>query len=414
MNILQINTCHYPRGGSETVYFNTSQILKEHGHNVGYFSAKNHRNLETEFERFFIPFVNIRELSIVEKIEQIPDYLYNRTAIRNLEDLLKYFKPDIAHVHLFYGVLSVSILKTLKKHKIPVVHTVHDYRLLCPAKTFMTIHNQICESCRGKKYFNCLKKGCSEGKISQSGLLMLEAYYWRFFVDPLDYIDHVIFVSKFIQQKHIEFDSRYKEKNSHLYNFTFTQENSATSTKGDYFFFYGRLSPEKGLKVLLETFAQTNSKLKIAGSGPLKDYVLSFANRNSNIEYLGFQTGDTLKSLIKNSSFVIVPSIWYENNPMTVIEAFSFGKPVIGAEIGGIPELIQHGKNGYLFTQNDRTSLQNIIEKASQISNEEYRQFSMDSVRFANEHFDPEKHYTELINIYQNTIQKSSDSNVHK
>jgi glycosyltransferase involved in cell wall biosynthesis len=414
MNILQINTCHYPRGGSETVYFNTSQILTEHGHTVAYFSAKNHRNLETEYEQFFIPFVNIRELSTIEKIRQIRDYLYNRTAVRNLEELLKYFKPDIAHVHLFYGVLSVSVLKTLKKHNIPVVHSVHDYRLLCPAKTFMTIHNQICESCRGNKFFNCLKKGCSEGKISQSGLLMFEAYYWKYLMDPVDYMDHVIFVSKFIQQKHIEFDERYKSKNSHLYNFTFTQEKTANSVKGDYFFFYGRLSPEKGLKVLLETFAQTKHKLKIAGSGPIKDYVLSFANNNSNIEYLGFQTGDTLKNLIINSSFVIVPSIWYENNPMTVIEAFSFGKPVIGAEIGGIPELIQHGKTGYLFTQNDKVSLQAIIEKASNISNEEYRSFSEDSVKFANENFDPEKHYIALMDIYQNTIEKSAGNKVHK
>jgi len=412
MNILQINTCHYPRGGSETVYFNTSQILTEHGHKVAFFSSKNHANLETEFERFFIPFVNIRELSTIDKVKQISDYLYNKVTIRNLELLLNYFKPDIAHVHLFYGVLSVSVLKTLKKHNIPVVHTVHDYRLLCPAKTFMTIHNQICESCSGKRYFNCLMKGCSEGKISQSGLLMLEAYFWKFFMDPVDYIDHVIFVSKFIQQKHIEFDSRYKYKNSHLYNFTFTQDKTTDLIKGDYFLFYGRLSPEKGLKVLLETFAQTKFKLKIAGSGPLLDYVMDYVNKFSNIEYLGFQTGEILKNLIKNSSFVIVPSIWYENNPMTVIEAFSYGKPVIGADIGGIPELIQHGENGYLFTQNNKEALHSIIEKASNISDEEYRKFSEYSVKFAKEHFDPERHYVELMDIYQNTIQKASESKV--
>jgi glycosyltransferase involved in cell wall biosynthesis len=241
---------------------------------------------------------------------------------------------------------------------------------------------------------------------------MLEAYYWKIFRDPVDYIDHVIFVSKFIQQKHIEFDSRYKYKNSHLYNFTFIQDKTTDPTKGDYFFFYGRLSPEKGLKVLLETFAQTKFNLKIAGTGPLSDYVLDYVNKYSNIEYMGFQKGEALKNLIKNSSFIIVPSIWYENNPMTVIEAFSYGKPVIGAEIGGIPELVQHGSNGYLFTQNDNASLQAIIESASNISDEEYRQFSVNSLKFAKEHFDPEKHYVELMDIYQKTIQKSSDSKV--
>jgi glycosyltransferase involved in cell wall biosynthesis len=162
------------------------------------------------------------------------------------------------------------------------------------------------------------------------------------------------------------------------------------------------------LKVLLETFAQTNYKLKIAGTGPIKDYVSGYANRNSNIEYLGFQTGETLNNLIKNSLFVIIPSIWYENNPMTIIESFSFGKPVVGANIGGIPELIEHGKNGYLFTQGDKLALQNIIEKASNISDEEYWQFSEDSEKFAREHFDSERHYTELMNIYQTAIEKVS------
>jgi glycosyltransferase involved in cell wall biosynthesis len=410
MNILQINSCHYLRGGSETVYFNTSQILSDHGHNVAFFSAADNRNVPCEYEQFFIPSDNIRELSILDKVKKIPGYLYNRVASKKLEQLLNHFKPDIAHIHLFYGVLSVSILKTLKKHNIPVVHTVHDYRLLCPVNTFLDKNCKICELCKDKHFFHCLQKKCSDGKLSQSLIVMLEAYLWKYLVNPVDYIDNFIFVSKFIQDKHLDFNENFKDKYSQLYNFANFRPQDYLLIRGDYFLFFGRLSVEKGIKTLLSVFSKKKEqRLVIAGTGPLKSYVEEAARLSPNIEYVGFKTGEELESLIKNASFIILPSEWYENNPLSVIEAYNFGKPVIGANIGGIPELINDGSNGYVFESGDIQSLEYKIEASSNLSLTEYELFSKSVYEFARQNFDRENHYLRLLKIYLDVIDKKDN-----
>lgn len=409
MRILQINACHYPRGGSETVYFNTAKLLKSIGHEVAFFSTIDRRNDKVEFDNYFVDNGEIRHLSLLKKIKRVPSYLYNSKASKNLEELVKEFNPDIAHVHLFYAGLSVSILRTLKKLKIPIVHTVHDYRLLCPVKNLLDKKGNLCELCLDKHYFHCLKKRCSEGNASQSLMVMLEAYFWKYFVNPLDYIDHFIFVSKFSKNKHLGFNDIFKIKSSTIFNFTSFNSQSDLLTKGDYFLYFGRLSPEKGIESLLSVFSEKPSyRLKIAGTGPLSDLVEKYTSENSNIEYLGFKNGEDLYSLIKNSLFVIVPSVWFENNPMTIIEALSLGKPVIGADIGGIPELIFQGENGYLFSAGDDQTLNEVIEKAANISDSVYWKYSDASKRFAKKYFEPEKHYEKLLNVYQNVLKAYS------
>jgi|WetSurMetagenome_2_1015567.scaffolds.fasta_scaffold02250_7 glycosyltransferase involved in cell wall biosynthesis len=414
MNILQINSCHYHRGGSETVYFNTSQILKEHGHNVAFFSTKDNRNEPNEFEQYFISAENIRSLSIIAKIKKIPSYLYNRSAIKKLELLLNYFKPDIAHVHLFYADLSISILKTLKKHKIPIVHTVHDYRLLCPVNTLLDKDGKICELCRDKHFFHCLQKKCSDGKFNQSLIVMLEAYLWKYFMKPVDYIDNFIFVSKFIRDKHLSFNSDFKNKYSQLYNFTNFNPHDNSSTKGDYFLFFGRLSVEKGIKTLLSVFLRRKDlKLVIAGTGPLKSYVEDSIKDSHNIEYAGFKTGEELGNLIKNASFIILPSEWYENNPLSLIEAYNFGKPVIGANMGGIPELISDGSDGFVFESGNAQSLESKIDSSLKISDAEYESFSQSVFEFARQNFNRENHYLKLLQIYLDVINKKGNKQTH-
>ena len=218
MKILQVNAVHYRRGGAETVYFNTISLLKSKGHDVICFSSKDERN-ESECDNdLFVPHINIRKLSVFKKIQKVPGYLFNFSAARNLEKLILKEKPDIAHVHLFYNVLSVSVLKVLKKYNIPVVHSVHDYRLLCPVYTLFDTNGEICELCKDRRFYHCLVKKCSEENFFQSAMVMLEAYFWKYFMSPLKYIDHFIFVSSFIRDKHLEFSNKYKNRFSHLYN----------------------------------------------------------------------------------------------------------------------------------------------------------------------------------------------------
>jgi glycosyltransferase involved in cell wall biosynthesis len=403
MKILQINRNHFIGGGADRVYLNTGNLLEEHGYQVKYFSTQNKENFKSNSEQYFVSSIDTRNTSLFSKIKSVKKYLYNNEAIDNLIRLVKEFKPDIAHIHLFYGVLSSSILKTLNDFKIPIVITIHDYRLLCPANAMLDKSGKICEKCVNNKFYNCILKRCSDGNVFQSSVIATEAYLRNYLFDPLVLVNHFIFVSQFSKNKHVIFDKRYDNKSTHLYNFGAVLNINLNLYRGDYLFYYGRLSKEKGILTLINAVKKSNTKLKIAGDGPLKTEVLNAIDGFPCIEYVGFKSGDQLNELIKNSAFVVVPSQWYENNPMTIVESFSFGKPVIGSKIGGIPELV-NDETGFIFDFNSDISLINAIEKAEQITNEQYAQLSENCFNFSKNHFSKETHLNKLITIYNKVL----------
>jgi glycosyltransferase involved in cell wall biosynthesis len=398
MKILLINRKHFIGGGADRVYLNTGKLFEENGHNVAYFSSKNEKNLDSGYNEYFVEDIKSRQGGLMTKIQTVKRYLYNDEACYKLEKLIKDFKPEVAHIHLFYGVLSASILKILKENRIPIVITIHDYRLLCPVNAMLDKDGQICEKCKSDKFYNCITKRCSEGDIFQSIVVTAEAYMRKFIFDPLTYINHFIFVSQFSRNKHVSFDKRYENKSSHLYNFSNPFENEKKS-KGDYLFYYGRLSKEKGILNLINAVKKTNSKLMIAGDGPQKEAVLNQINGFSNIEYVGFKSGIELNDLILKSSFVVVPSEWYENNPMTIVESFLLGKPVIGSNIGGIPELVTH-ETGFVFEPAAESSLCDAIQSAEKMTKEEYEMIADNCINFAIKHFNKKNHLKELMEIY--------------
>ncbi len=401
MRILQINNTHYIKGGADRVYFNTINLLKSKGHNIICFSSKDDSNEHSPYANYFISIKNARKLSFIKKIISSLRYLYNKRAFRNLEFLIKETKPDIAHIHLFYGGLTTSILKVLKKYKIPIVITVHDYRLLCPANAYLNSSNQICEKCNNGFYMQCAINRCLEHNFFYSLILSIEAYIRKYFIKPLHYIDHFIFVSKFSMGKHLAVDKNYGLKSSHIYNFSPSiTENIGNYSKDNYLLYFGRLSNEKGIFTLLEAVKTTSYSLIIVGTGPLSKDVELFCKNYKNLSYLGYRKGTELESIIKGASYVIVPSEWYENNPMTVIEAFSFGIPVIGANIGGIPEIVQDGFTGFLFKSRDINDLTATLVKAKNISHNDYFLMSKNAHNFALSNFSSNYHYKKLMDIY--------------
>lgn len=401
MKILQINNHHHRRGGADVVYLNTGAILENMGHEVFYFSQNSEKNIFNIYSSYWPDAIDYRNLPFKKKFIYSKNFLYNKSAYNKLLKLIDQVKPDIAHIHLFMGGLSTSILKALKEKKVPIVHSVHDYRLICPAYLMLDGSNKICERCKGEKYYNCIIHRCSERNIFQSTILSADSYYRKFFIKPIEIINRFIFVSKFAQQKHIEFDPRFKQKSSILFNFMkdFPEE-KVSFTRGDYFLFTGRLSREKGIYTLVKVIELMNVKLKIAGNGPLYSSLIN----SSNIELLGFKNSDEVTELIKYCSFLVIPSEVYENNPMSVIEAFSLGKPVIGADIGGIPELIKDGENGFLFEPGNEKSLSSTIIKAINISDSLYFRMSNNARKFAEENFHPNNHYKSLMYIYKDVI----------
>lgn len=403
MKILQINRYHHIRGGSETVYFNTSNILSLNGHEVRFFAMDYEENLETPDKKYFTPVVELPLLPLYKKITNFSSYFYNRNASRNLEKLVVDFKPDVAHLHIFYGCLTSSILHKLKKLKIPVVITAHDYRLVCPAGNFFDGKNKICTKCQGKNYFKCFTNKCAKNSYVTSLFFSLEAFFRDFFYPPQTLVDKFIFVSEFSLQINVKYKPQIKEKSVKIYNFLPTTNSRGTeSKKGNYYLYMGRLIHEKGVITLVEAFnKRPDYKLKISGTGPLLDEILD--KKNENIEFVGFNSGIQLASLIKNCSFVILPSEWYETFGMVILEAFSFGKPVIASNIGAIPEIIKDQENGFLFEALSVESLTNILDVTNSKTFSEYKSLSENAVQRAKT-FETEQYYQELMDVYNSVI----------
>ena len=234
-----------------------------------------------------------------------------------------------------------------------------------------------------------------------------EMYFRNICFNPIDNIDGFIFVSKFSESKHIEFNSRFMQtQNLQIYNFT-QGEDSCIVRKGQYYLYYGRLSEEKGLFTLIKTFKEKKQlSLCIVGTGPIEPEIKDLISRENieNIKMLGFKSGETLNEIIKNAKCVIVPSECYENNPMTIIESYSYSTPVIGAYIGGVPEIIIDGETGYVFESGNCQSLSNAVDKFEEISDEDYVKYSQNAFKFYCDNFHMGSYYKRLIQFYEQVI----------
>lgn len=407
MKVLQINVYHYRKGGSEAVYFNTSRMLTEHGHTVINYALKWNENIPCSQSMYFPISKDLRK-GIAGKIKSIIAYFNNKEAANNLDILLSKEKPDIAHIHLIWGQLSGAILPILHKHKIPIVFSIHDYRIICPAYTFKDGKGNVCEACEGKHFYKCFTHKCAKNNYLISLIMATEQYYRNKVFKPIKFIDGLIYVSSFAKSIHEKYLPSLKcKENIILYNFTDKLYESPNILEEKYFLFYGRLSFEKGIMTLIKAMESLpNIRLKIAGTGPLEKALKNYTSRKhiNNIEFLGYKSGEELQRLVRCAYFIIVPSEWYENNPMTIIEGYSASTPVIGARIGGIPEIILEGRTGFLFDYKNITMLSNIIKKAFYLPYEEYIKFRKASLQFAIENFNPSLYYTQLIEFYYKII----------
>jgi len=408
MKILQINNCHYRRGGADAVYLNTIDLLKRNGNKVFEFSQSAENNIESDYSNTFVDNFDPLNYTIARKLLKTPRQLYSFEASKKLSNLLEKERPDIAHIHLYKGVLTASILHVLKKNKIPTCITLHDYSLLCPRNILFDGDNKISEKCITSSSINCILKRCNRKNLMYSTVTYLEYNINNTFFRPEKCFNKIIAVSKFNFQKHSLKESL-KDKLVHLYNFfPGLEETKPNPIKGNYFLYYGRLSNEKGLNTLISAFSKLDDRfqLKVIGTGPLKeDLEVTVKNLGvNNIEFHGYKNGDELNQLIKNSSFVIVPSEWYENNPLTIVEGYSMGKPVIGSNAGGIPELISDNNTGYLFEMSNLNSLIQKIVSAQSLNQLEYDNMSKKARQFADHHFSDEVHYKKLIDIYKEML----------
>lgn len=403
MKVLLINNFHYRKGGSEAVYFNTADVLRKAGHKVVFFSHRDERNLPCKQSEYFIP-----NNESVSRFKGMIDYFYNTEAKRRLEKLIINEHPDIAHVHLFWGGISPSIFGVLKRHRIPLIHTAHDYRMVCPAYTFNS-KGDICEECAGRHFYKCAMKRCSKGRLIESILMSIEMYERNLLFDPAKHLSGIIYVSEFSRKKHLQYAPRLvRVPSCVLHNYTDDPPQSLLDRfERKYYLFFGRLSYEKGVDKLIDTFLELPEiPLKIVGSGPLEAELKRIvATRNArNIEFAGYKTGFELQSIVSDAAFVIVPSRWYENNPMTIIEAYSLQTPVIGANLGGIPEIVKEGRTGFLFDPNASTELLRNVKRSIELSDDAYRRMALECHRFHKMHFSKESYILRLERFYNQIL----------
>lgn len=398
MKVLLVNKFHWLKGGSEKYYFELGELLKKHGHEVAYFSMEDEKNIKTGDKEYFVKSSDMNSKNITKALSVI----YSRANKKKMEEALDDFKPDIVHLNNFQRQLSASIIKPCVKRNIPIVFTAHDAQAICPAITMMDSNKNPCEKCMGGKYMNCVKKSCIKDSKLKSLLGAIEGNYYRNKKIYLKKITHIITPSQFFKEKFIS-DGINEQKISVIHNFVkFDEVNNIKNE--NYALFFGRLSKEKGILNLLKAFKQTtNGYLYIAGEGPEEKNIKKFIKDNGikdRVKMLGYLNEKKMQNTIESCSFVIIPSTCNENCPYSILESMAMGKPIIASNRGGIPELVEDNKNGFIYKYDDINDLSYKIEKL--FSNEHLiNEFSKTSRKFATSKYSEEIYYNSLIKIYK-------------
>jgi len=412
LKIAFVNKFFFLKGGSEKVMFDEANILEHNGHETAFFSMHHPQNPGNyKYSEYFVDYIELsnigKEYSLLEKLKIIKNIIYNKQAAVNFEKFINDFKPDIIHCHNISSQISPSILRVAKKYNVPAVITMHDCQFVCPNYLLMKSGVKICEgnNCARGSYIHCFLNKCVKNSYSASLISALQMYFNRFTGSYTEYTDKFISPSNFLRNKVME-TGLAKEKTVFIPNFVNIDEYTPEHSNYGYFLYAGRLSFEKGVNTLLNSFKKLpEARLKIAGTGPLEKELVKFTEQNNmnNVEFLGYQTGEALKESFKNCKALIIPSECYENAPMTVVEAFAYGKPVIGSNLGGIPEMVEHNKTGMLFEPKNTSELTNMISELNSTP-EKVALLGRQARKKAEKLYNSSFHYEKLMELYNSLI----------
>lgn len=410
MKILLVNKYHYVKGGSETYYFGLAKLLQAHGHEVIYFAMADEKNIPCEQEKFFVSNVDFNgKTSKMQKVKAGFRVLYSFEAKKSISALIEQEHPDVVHINLVHRHITLSIVRAIRKYNIPIVLTVHDLNCVCPNHEMLS-NGKVCELCLHGKYSNCIKNKCMKGSTVKSALAAIEAINYKR-MKIYDDIDLFITPSEFYKKKFEESGIIHSEI-KHMKNFlpVDTVYSYDNPDKG-YLLYFGRISEEKGVLTLVKAVEKLVSEvpLYILGTGPVEDEVKAYIdekNLGDRIKMLGFKSGGELKKYVAEAKCIILPSEWYENGPYAIMEAMSQGKPVIVSNYGGLPEIVEDGKTGFICKPFDSDDLKGCIEKVCALSPDKYRQMGINAVNAAKSDFDPEKYIEKLTQLYKRLIDK--------
>lgn len=382
MRVLQVHNFYQQPGGEDQVYAAEYELLRRYGHTVWQYSAHNDA------------------LVGVSGIRNAARSIWNSRTHRDLASLIKENSPDVIHATNTFPILSPSIYYAAAAAQVPVIQTVQNYRLLCPAATLFR-DGRVCEDCVGARLpYKAVLHRCYRNSASASGAVASMLVIHRIARTWSEKVHTYVAATEFARDKLIE-GGLPAEKIAVKPNFL-AREQGIGRGEGNYALFVGRLSEEKGIRTLLEAWERVGSgiALKIAGDGPLAPLVKQRVSQLRNVEWLGFCTRERILELLQDAVVLVFPSLWYEGLPMVIVEAMSCGTPVVASRLGAMNELIEDGVNGFVFTAGDPNSLADRIQ-AIWVRPRELAKMRRSSRACYEQNYTPERNYELLMKIYR-------------
>ncbi|KAB1074051.1 glycosyltransferase family 4 protein [Methylobacterium planeticum] len=355
--LLSINNYFYPRGGAEVLFLEQNRLFEGIGWDVVPFAMRHANNLPTAYENYFPDEIEFgRDYSLARKLLNAQRVIYSRQARSKLGNLLDRARPTIAHAHNIYHHLSPSVLPLLRERGVPTVMTVHDLKLGCPAYTMMR-DGRPCDSCKGGRLYNVAVHRCIKGSLALSGVVMAESYIHRWLRLYEANIARFVVPSRFVMETLIGWGWP-RERFVHVPNFVDVARFRPDEPIGTRFVYCGRLERLKGVETLVRAAARSGQPLTLAGRGPDETQLRELTERlGADVRFLGHVSKDELADVLQTARAVVAPSECNENAPLAVLEAYAAGRPVIGARIAGIPELVREGETGSLVASGDVEAL---------------------------------------------------------
>ena len=404
MKVVLVNTGHIVGGGDATYTFNLAELLRQRGHTISFFAMQDERNLPDPNDDLFVSHIDFREMnrhkSLARGLRVAARAIYSREARANFRALLDRVQPDVVHLQNLHGHLTPSVIFEAKARGLPVFWTVHDYKLICPNTTFTIDRTgQTCEACGRHAFYQPLLKRCKKDSLLASGLAGLEAYaHWLLAVR--DQVDIFLAPSRFLRNKLLSRGFAASQVRQHAYFVPAAQLTPCEPTAQDYFLFMGRIEAIKGVQPLLAA-CRLAPHLRLILAGPA-DQASQRALQEQlppNAEYIGLQQGAELRRWLCGAVAVVAPSIWYENQPFSILEAFASHKPVIASDLGGLPELVAHQERGLLVPPGDPQAL---ADAMCWLAGHPAQARAMGEQAYAYvvaEH-SPSQHYEQLMSLY--------------
>lgn len=384
MKILVVHTNYTQYGGEDAVVKQEINLLKNN-HEVESIIFKNRKGLKGLLQ-FLISIWNLKSAYIVKK-------------------KINAFNPDIIHIHNWHFASGPMIIRTAAKFKTPIVHSLHNYRLICPSGTLMLKNKLFTESIkRNFPWTAVVKKVYKNSRILTFWLAVIVWFHNK--IGTWDLVNSYICLTPsaidLFTTSNINIDS---SKFVSKPNFSSPNKNRKVFDREDYFLFIGRLSEEKGVRLLINAFEKLSFKLKIAGEGSLKSYVIESSKNNSNITYLGLLNNEEVSVELNKTNALIFPSIWLEPFGLVITEAFSNACAVISTNIGAPYSIVDNNNNGFHFESNNLLDLILVIEKWMLLSRNEKESMRNNALKTFLSKYSPEKQYEFFNNIYSNVLE---------